>query len=303
MVKDEFSGCENDVKLDGKVAIVTGATSGVGLEVAKNLAKRGAKVIIASRNPSKLQNAKEEIIQTSGHDDVITRQMDFESLKSVRNFVFETKRTEPKVDILINNIGAIGLEDGLTNDGIHTMMQVNYYGMFLLTYLLFPLLKSSAPSRIVNVSSLGLILADPDIDHWNDVGRYSSFGYYCNAKLAIVMFTGEMGRRIKSSEVSVYSTDPGLIKSEFFNKLPSLFWKSFWNTGLFVFGRFSPRVATMPVYLAVDPRVDGESGKHYRDCKEYYSSWYANDTSLTERLWKESKKLVGITREEDWELA
>ncbi|CAH0718084.1 unnamed protein product, partial [Brenthis ino] len=198
-ILDDFTNCENDVRLDKKVAIVTGATAGIGLEVAKNLAKRGAKVIIASRNPAKLLDAKNTIIHSSGNENVITKTMDFESLKSIRNFANDINTFEPRLDILINNIGALGLEDRLTADNLHTMMQVNYFGAFLLTFLLFPLMKASAPSRIINVSSLGLILGQIEIDHMNDVGRYSNFGYYCNAKLATVLFTVEMDKRIKSS--------------------------------------------------------------------------------------------------------
>lgn len=190
--RDEFSECETDAHLEGKVAIVTGATSGTGLEIAKNLAKRGAKVIIASRNPAKLENARDTIIKAARHDNIVARTMDFESLASVRNFVRETLITEPRLDILINNIGAIGLEDRLTEDGLQTMMQVNYFGSFLLTFLLLPFMKTSAPSRVVNVSSLALILGFIDFEHMNDVGRYTNFQYYCNAKLADILFTVEI---------------------------------------------------------------------------------------------------------------
>ncbi|XP_034833551.1 retinol dehydrogenase 11-like [Maniola hyperantus] len=300
-VLDDFTNCETDVRLDGKVALITGATSGTGLEVAKNLAKRGAKVIIASRNPAKLEAAKHQIIQSSGNEKIDTRQMDFQSLKSIRNFANEVQTFEPKLNILINNIGAIGLEDKLTGDNLHAMMQVNYFGAFLLTFLLYPLLKSSAPSRIVNVSSLALILGQIEIDHMNAIGRYTNFGYYCNAKLANVLFSVEMDRRIKDSGVGVYSMDPGIGKSEFFRNYNSSFWETTMNTLLYIFGRPLHRVATMPVFLAVDQRVAGLSGKHFRDCSEFYSTWFANDTVLTESLWEESKRLVGITPDEDWE--
>ncbi|CAH0718081.1 unnamed protein product, partial [Brenthis ino] len=300
-ILDDFTNCENNVRLEGKVAIITGATSGTGLEVAKNLAKRGAKIIIASRNPAKLSDAKNTIIHSSGNENVISKTMDFESLKSIRNFANDINTFEPRLNILINNIGAIGLEDRLTADNLHTMMQVNYFGAFLLTFLLFPLMKASAPSRIINLSSLGLIFGQIEINHMNDVGRYSNFGFYCNAKLATVLFTVEMDKRIKSSGVNVYSMDPGLGKSEFFRHYNSTPSKKFWNSALLTFGRPLHRVATMPVFLAVDPRVEGSSGKHFRDCAEFYSSWFANDTVLTKMLWEESKRLVGITPEEDWE--
>ncbi|CAG9791098.1 unnamed protein product [Diatraea saccharalis] len=300
-LRDEFENCETDVRLNGKVALVTGATSGTGLEVARNLAKRGAKVIIASRNPSKLDTAKQDIIRTTANENIIARQMDYESLASVRRFAHETIATEPRLDILINNIGAIGLEDKLTEDNLQLMMQVNYFGAFLLTFLLFPLMKSSAPSRIVNISSLALLFGDINLDHMNDVGRYSNFGFYCNAKLAAVLFTVEMNRRVNGSGVNVYSMDPGLSKSEFFRNSDNEFWKGLLNSALQIFGRPIDRVATMPVYLALDPKLENRSGAHFRDCMDFYSHWSVNDTVLTKRLWDTSKRLVKIVDEEDWE--
>ncbi|XP_011553325.3 retinol dehydrogenase 13 [Plutella xylostella] len=304
MRRDELWKCDTDVRIEGKVAVVTGATAGTGLEVAKNLARRGARVVLASRSPGKLAAARDSIVQATGNTNIVTRQMDFESLASIRNFAQQTIATEPRVDMLINNIGAVGLEDKLTADNLQLTMQVNYFGSFLLTFLLFPLLKSSAPSRIINVSSLAALLGVVDLDHFNDVGRYSSFGYYCNAKLADILFTVEMDRRMRAagvSGVSVYSMDPSLNKSNFFRNYGGHI-ETFFNAALRRFGRRTDVVAKLPVYLAVDPRFEGQSGKHYRDCDEFYSSWYASDSELTAGLWEETKRLVNISSSEDWEI-
>ncbi|CAB3260473.1 unnamed protein product [Arctia plantaginis] len=262
-LRDDFTDCATDVRLYGKVALVTGATS--------------------------------------GNQNVVARKVDFESLSSIRNFVDTTVRIEPRLDILINNIGAIGLEDRLTQDNLQLMMQVNYFGSFLLTFLLFPILRASAPSRIINVSSLALILGTIDLEHWNDVGKYSNFGFYCNSKLADVLFTVEMEKRIRGSGVNVYSMDPGLGKSEFFRHFENQLLRNTLNAALLKFGRPLHRVATMAVYLAVDPKFESESGKHFRDCHEFFSSLDVNNTVLTKNVWKESKKLVKISYEEDWE--
>ncbi|GBP61739.1 hypothetical protein EVAR_31067_1 [Eumeta japonica] len=300
--RHELSECETDVRLDGKVAIVTGATSGTGLETAKNLARRGAKIIITGRNKIKTENAKKQVIEDSKNDNVISRTLDLASLSSVRSFVNETLYSEERLDVLINNAGAIGLNDTLTADQLHVMMQVNYFGSFLLTFLLYPLLKASAPSRVVNVSSLALILGVIDFERMNAVGEWSSFGIYCNAKLADVLFTVEMNKRIAGSGVNVYSMDPGLGKSDFFRNFPDGIVKILLKNGLYKFGRPLKIVSKMPVFLATDSRVSNSSGKHFRDCKEFYSTWFKDDDRLTKRLWDVSKTLVKITDDENWEL-
>lgn len=301
-VRNEFEECETEMRLDGKVIIVTGATSGTGLEVAKNLASRGAKVIIGSRDPYKLAAARRDIHLATGNEAVVARRIDLASLSSVRSFVNETIISERRLDALINNAGAVGLADELTEDGLQLTMQVNYFGAFLLTYLLYPLLKSSAPSRVVNVSSLALLLGDVDFERMNRVGDYSAFGFYCNAKLAQVLSTVEMARRIGGSGVNVNSMDPGLGKSDFFRHFEkNLLIKSL-SAGLIKYGRSLENVAKMPVFLAIHPRLWNVSGEHYRDCEPFYGTWLGEDALLTARLWDQTKRLVKITKEEDWEL-
>ncbi|XP_041981403.1 retinol dehydrogenase 13-like [Aricia agestis] len=302
-VKDDLvARCENSVRLDDRVALVTGSTSGVGVDVATQLAERGARVIITGRNATKLEETRSRIVNTTGNDNVVARQVSFESLSSIRSFVHQMYIHEAKLNILINNVGAIGLEDRRTEDDIHVMMQVNYLGTFLMTFLLFPLLRASAPSRIISVSSLAVLLGHIDFDHMNDVGRFSSFGLYSNAKLADVLFTVEMNKRIGGSGVSVFSLDPGLVKTDFlrnFQETPS---RMFLSWTLFVMGESTNRAATAYVWLASEEKVVNSSGKNFLYCKEFYSSWFAEDAELTRRLWEESKRLVKITDDEDWEL-
>ncbi|KAM3960385.1 retinol dehydrogenase 11-like [Aphomia sociella] len=296
-----FNQCGTDTQANGKVALVTGGTSGLGLETAKNLARRGAKVIITGRKKDTLDKAIDEITKYSGNQNVIGKEVDYLNLTTVRAFASDTIATQPKLDILINNVGAIGLEDKLTADSLNAMMQVNYFGAFLLTYLLFPLLKSSAPSRVINVSSLALILGHVNPDRLNDLNTYSNFGLYSNAKLANVLSAYEMNKRIKGSGVNVYSMDPGLIKTNFFRFVDNEALKTFLNTVLNIFGQPVDVAAKAPVFLVLDPAVNNDSGKHFRQCFEFNAAWFTKDEELNKKLWQSSKRLVKITDDEDWE--
>ncbi|XP_059047996.1 retinol dehydrogenase 11-like [Achroia grisella] len=299
---DVFSKCGTNAKSEGKVAIVTGGTSGLGMETAKYLASRGAKVIITGRTKTKLDKAVDEINKYSTNKDIVGKQVDYGNLTSIRSFVTDTIATQPKLDILINNVGAIGIEDKLTQDNLNSMMQVNYFGAFLLTYLLFPLLKSSAPSRVINISSLASALGHVNPDHLNDVNVYSSFELYSNAKLANILFAVEMSKRTVGSGVSFYSLDPGLIQTDFFRYLDNEILKKILNSALHLIGQPTATAAKAPLYLAIDPELDKYNGKHFRSCSEFYTNWYAKDEELNRRLWEKSKELVKISAKEDWEI-
>ncbi|XP_026750194.2 retinol dehydrogenase 11-like [Galleria mellonella] len=296
-----FNKCETNVQSDGKVAMITGGTSGLGLEAAKYLASRGTKVIITGRRKDKLDNAIEVISKFSRNSNVVGRLVDYGNLTSVRDLATETIAMEPKLDILINNVGAIGVEDKLTPDNLNAMMQVNYFGAFLLTYLLFPLLKLSAPSRVINVSSLASILGHVNPDYMNNVNVYSNFGLYSNAKLANILFAVEMSKRTEGSGVSVYSLDPGLIKTDFFRYLDNVILKKFLNSLLHIFGQTISEAAKAPVYLALDPNVKNYSGKNFRSCSEFGTEWYARDQALNRKLWEKSKELLKISPDEEWD--
>lgn len=179
------------------MALVTGGGSVIGLEMATDLANRGARVIIASRNEAKLQLARD-------HIDVDDRLLDLESFQSVRQFTKQIV-TETRLDILVNNAGGFGLPDTLTGDGLNLMMQVNFYSVFLLTYLLLPLPKSSAPNRIINSSAETMCFGEIDLI---DIGRYNMITASGNSKLAEALITLEWDRRIQGKGVTANSYDP-----------------------------------------------------------------------------------------------
>ncbi|XP_068622721.1 retinol dehydrogenase 13-like [Battus philenor] len=293
--------CETWASLDGKVAIITGGSSGIGYEAAKNLASRGARVVIASRNETKLIKARNRIQAVTGNPNVAYRVLDLASLKSVRNFASTTLNTEDRLDVLVNNAGAIGLSDRLTEDGLNLTMQVNYFGTFLLTFLLLPLLKASAPSRIINSVAPAMYIGHLDFEHWNDVGRFNSVQALANAKLAVDLFTAELSRRLEDSGVTANTFDPYIARdTEVLNNVEGLVGDI---SKLFVdlVGQPKEEVGKQIVMLAADLKMANVTGRHYKFCREWINHWLAYEDEYTKQVWEASKKVVKISKDEDWE--
>lgn len=293
--------CETNTEVSGKTVIITGGSSGVGLETAKLLAGHGARVVIASRNETKLQSAVRDIKTATGNDNVAYRRLDLGSLQSVRTFVTETISAEDRVDVLINNAGAVGLPDRLTEDGLNYMMQVNYFGLFLLTYLLLPKMRTAEPSRIINVSAATMYIGEIDFDHLNDVGYWSGISLLANAKLANSLFTVELANRLLETNVTANSFDPFLVSdTAILDNLPETL-NSIGKLFVQIIGRSKVDVANEVVYLAAEEMLEGVTGRHFKFCQEWYNTWLASDKDLRTRLWKVSKELVKITPNEDWD--
>ncbi|XP_045501135.1 retinol dehydrogenase 13-like [Colias croceus] len=293
--------CNTESRLDGKTIIVTGGSAGIGYEAAKNLAYKGARVIIASRNKTKLIKAKDRLQKLTGNPLITYRQIDLASLKSVRNFASETLKAEERLDVLINNAGAVGLSDRLTEDGLNLTMQVNYFGAFLLTYLLLPLLKSSSPSRIINSSASSMYIGHLEFDHWNDIGRYNSIESLANSKLAVALFTAELGNKLKDTGVTANTFDPFIVReTDILNNIPGLI-RNVSQLFVDVIGQPKEDVGREITFLAADPNMENVTGEHYKFCKKWINHWLVNEELLTKLLWDESKKVVNITSEEDWE--
>uniref|UniRef100_A0A3Q1H5F4 Dehydrogenase/reductase 13 n=1 Tax=Acanthochromis polyacanthus TaxID=80966 RepID=A0A3Q1H5F4_9TELE len=195
--------CTSEAKLHGKTVIVTGSNTGIGKTTAIDLAKRGARVILACRSRQRGEAALEEV-----------KRLDLGSLKSVRSFAETFLKSEPRLDILINNAGIY--MQGRTEDGLGMMFGVNHIGHFLLTNLLLERLKQCGPSRVVNVSSMGHNFGKIDFDSLNThkaLGLGTSFREifqtYCDSKLCNVLYTHELAKRLQGTKVTCYSLHPG----------------------------------------------------------------------------------------------
>ena len=183
--------------MNGKTCVVTGANSGMGFVVARELARMGAKVVLVCRNQSKGNLARNEISSATGNESVELMTADLASLDTVRKFASDFKQNHQKLHVLVNNAGLILGKRTLTSDGLETTFEVNYLSHFLLTHLLLDVLKASAPSRIVNISSDAHISGHVNFDDLQEEHGYSAMKSYCQSKLAQILFTYELAERLE----------------------------------------------------------------------------------------------------------
>ncbi|CAH2105546.1 unnamed protein product [Euphydryas editha] len=287
--------CQSSVHMVGKTVIITGGNCGIGFETAKNLADRGARVIIACRSIKRGSAATKEIIKATGNKDVEYRQLDLASFRSVREFCENILKTEKRLDVLINNAAAGGLGNYKTEDGNHVGMQVNYFGPFLLTNILLPLLKSSAPSRIINVSSAIHKYGEMDFENLNMEKYWSDYLVYANSKLYLNLMTLELSRRLRGTNVTVNALHPGVAATNIFRNIKSDILRNIVLIVLNFLYKSVWEAAQTSIYLAVAPEIQNVSGRYFSNCQEATPSKLSRDPEIAERLWKESEKIVKLS--------
>lgn len=293
--------CRSQARMVGKTVLITGGNTGIGKETAKDLAKRGARVLIACRSKERADSAADEIRQYSGSDNVAVYVLDLASLTSVRECAAKVMSKETRLDVLINNAGVMYLPNWKTKDGFEIQFGTNHLGHFLLTNLLLDLIKKSAPSRIINVSSMGHNFAGEfNFDNINSEQSFSPYDAYHRSKLANVLFTRELSKRMKGTGVTANSLHPGVVATELFRFkddkiLPirlfltvviNLFFKPFIKT--------ARQGAQTSIFLAVDPELENVTGKYFSDCAIANESKAGKDDEAAARLWKISEEMVGL---------
>ena len=215
-VRKYFGGavCTSKARLDGKTAIITGANTGIGLETAVDFAERNGRVILACRSKERGEAAIEQVKRRSGNNNVVFMQLDLASLDSVRNFATSVLDKEAHIDILVNNAGIMACPYMKTADGFEMQFGVNHLGHFLLTNLLLDRLKQAPAARIVNVSALAYKIGKINFDDLNSTQRYSSLAAYSQTKLANILFTRSLAKRLEGTRVTVNALHPGVIRTE-----------------------------------------------------------------------------------------
>jgi retinol dehydrogenase 14 len=281
--------------MSGKTCIVTGANSGIGKETALGLAELGARVVMVCRNREKGQAALEEIRRQSRSSQVDLLIADMSSQASVRALADEIQRKYSRLDVLINNAGATSPTRKLSADGIEVTVAGNHLGPALLTALLLPLLKASAPSRIVNVSSDGhragrMAYSASDIQY--ERRKYHWGSAYSQSKLLMNAYTFELARRLDGTGVTANCLHPGLVATNLGGPDMALVWK-------IMFGLLRPitlnaeQGAKTTLYAASDSKLAGVSGKYFAKSKIAESSPLSRDPKLMAEVWLWTEKMTG----------
>lgn len=282
--------------MSGKVVMVTGANSGIGKETALALAKQGATVICVCRSKERGEAAVAEIKQASGNPNVELGLADLASQKSIRAYAEEFKRTHPKLHVLVNNAGVINPERKVTEDGIEATFALNHLGYFLLTHQLLDVLKASAPARIVNLSSEAQRAGHIDFDDLQGERKYGPWKAYMQSKLANVLFTVDLAKKLEGTGVTVNAVHPGPVATGFGGEF-----KGFTGFILGTIGRpfmLTPEQgAQTAIYLASSPEVEGVTGKYFAKKKPIRMNKEASDDGIRRRLWELSERMTGLVSE------
>lgn len=287
---------KNGSAVKGKTCLVTGANSGVGKFTAIGLAKFGVDVVMVCRDKGRGEAAQKEIIEKSGSKNVDLMLCDLSSQKQIRKFAEDFKGKYKKLHVFVNNAGLMIGERKLTEDGIETTFAVNHLAYFLLTHLLLGMLKENAPSRIVNVSSMGHRFASIYFDDLMMEKKYSDFFAYNQSKLANIMFTYELARRLDGTGVTANCLHPGGVATNFGNESAPVF-RFLLELGKITRIMVSPeKGARTSVYLASSPDVEGVSGKYFDNSREKKSSRRSYDMNAQKKLWELSEKLTGLAK-------
>jgi len=284
------------------ICVVTGANAGIGKAAARQLAARGAVVVMACRNLERGEAARQEIVAATGNDAVEVLPLDTSSLQSVRDFVAAFEAKFEALHVLINNAGNFDLqvkEPAMTEDGLENIFATNYLGPWLLTNLLLPRLRGGAPSRVINVGSKGL-LAFPtlgiELDNLDGAKKYSPTRAYYLSKLAALSFTHELARQLEGSGVVVNMVRVPAVQVDL-DRLPAV---PDWQLAVYKMKRrFSltpDEMAETYSWLARDPAAEHLNGA-YVDEKQHKvgSPKRARDPVMGEKLWKKSAELAGLT--------
>jgi NAD(P)-dependent dehydrogenase (short-subunit alcohol dehydrogenase family) len=275
----------------GKTALVTGATSGIGLETSIALAARGARAVLVGRDPARAARAVETVAARSGASDVSSLLCDFSSQPAIRALAAGFLARHDRLHVLVNNAGGVNKRRRVTAEGIEATFAVNHLGYFLLTQLLRDVLVASAPARVVTVASVGHRRGTLDFDDLGFARGYSIQKAYTRSKLANVLFAAELARRLAGTGVTSNAVHPGSVDTKIWSGAP------LWARpviALFLRPSFITAAAgaAWVVDLATDPALEGVTGRYFEKGQPVEPAPLARDEALARRLWEVSAGLT-----------
>jgi NAD(P)-dependent dehydrogenase (short-subunit alcohol dehydrogenase family) len=275
--------------MNGKVCVVTGANGGIGRETARELARRGAKVVMICRSKERGEEAQRAVVHETGNPHVELVLCDLASQQQVRRSAADILAKHSKIHVLVNNAAVFLPKREETEDGIEKTFATNYLSHFLLTMLLLDALKAGAPSRIVNVATrtMGLKI---DFEDVNLQKGYSIMKAVGPTKLALILFTKKLSEKLKGTGVTVNALHPGLVKSGLLDDVPWLMRAMF-----HLMSTTPEKGARTSIYLATDDAVASTSGKLFADCKEVKAGGQAADPASVDKMWDLSFKMTKLS--------
>jgi NAD(P)-dependent dehydrogenase (short-subunit alcohol dehydrogenase family) len=282
--------------MGGRTCMITGASSGIGRATAVALARLGANLVLVCRDRGRGEDAAAEIRDRTGSRAVSLMVADLSSQQSVRQLADAFLKTGQPLHVLVNNAGVVNTKRRLTVDGIETVLAVNHLAYFLLTHLLLDRLKASAPARIVNVASHAHRFGTMNFDDIEGARQYRPMRIYGQSKLANILFTYELARRLEGTRVTVNCLHPGAVATGLAKNNGA--WAKVLTAMLRPFFRTPESGAATSIYLASSAEVEGVTGKYFVDCKEARSSKDSYDDSAARRLWNISLQMTGLVTSE-----
>lgn len=281
--------------MKNKTCLVTGATAGIGEVTALKLAQMGAAVVGVGRNPARCEAAQSFIRTKTGNPNVEFLVADLSSQTQIRTLVRTFRSQYNRLDVLVNNAGAFYFNRQVSEDGFEMTFALNHLGYFLLTHLLLDLLKTSAPARIVNVSSSAHYSGSLDLNDLEMKMNFQGWQAYANSKLANVLFTYELARRLDGTGVTATVLHPGWVATEFAHNnlrgVLSLF-RPFYRVFQKLTALTPEQGADTIVYLASAPEMEGITGKFFIERREKRSLAVSYDEGIAKKLWEISEKMV-----------
>ncbi|KAJ8930538.1 hypothetical protein NQ314_016651 [Rhamnusium bicolor] len=291
--------CDSSHNIEGKNVIITGGASGIGLETTKELAKRGANIILAVRNADKGRNAIEQIKMLAPRANIVIKLLDTSEFSSIRDFADQIKNEYGKIDVLINNAGIIFHPYKKTTDGNELTFVTNYLGPFLLTHLLLPVLNKSDNGRVINISALAHFNGKLKLDDLNSEKSFNEKDAFAQSKLAVTMCTKYMAMLYKKTNITFNSVNPGLVRDTGHIKKYSTLGCSYLTKlsvwpWIWLFMKTPKQGCQSIVYLAVEPTLNTVSGCYFSDCEIKEPAEIVKDMNLAKVLYEKSCKIVNI---------